>query len=341
MLQGFQAMSLEDLQVAARVAGIQPEASREQLVDRLTAWVGSAVGASTDEPEEVENSALEWLSGVAGTPREAGEGNADFEERLWERLSEDAARHLMATWKVASSMASLGPPDALPDERKLLEKVAARLLPSEKARGTMRTEWEAMCKEPARHHSEVIDRLAPDLKVLAERPELVKPTLVLALVVAMADSNFELEEARLYEKIAAGLGVDQVTSGQLKDAVSRTFWDSKESLSPRNPGSEEMKAAHDVSLRAAHLCLEKLGALNLLEEEARSGFLAGLHRGLLKDRDFQKGVKAWRKTPLHWPIGFAVGVSLYLRNRMRGGSHKSLMQVLYLAYTHQARATVG
>lgn len=336
-------MSPDELKIAARLAGIDPERNpmeRQALIGRLLDWVRDAVGAPTDEPEEVERSATVWLAEVAGLEPSPGETPDHLEERVWGRLTEDAAKHLIPVWKVASSMAALGPADALADERKLLDNVARRLLPSESTRAAMRQEWESMCAQPVRHHSELVERLAPELKALSERPDLIKSTLVLTLVVAMADSNFELEEDRLYDRIAAKLGVDKDVAERLKTEVSRAFWDAKERLSPRFTGVEDVRITHEISLRAAHESLERVGGLEELEEEAATGFLAGLHRGMFQDRDFQKGMKAWRKTPLHWPVGLAVGFSLFLRGRMRKGTQRNLLQFLYLAYTRQAAAAV-
>lgn len=335
MWNGVQAMSTEELGLAARVAGLRPgPAERKELVERLLDWVGKATGSPTDEPDELDRAAVHWLAGVAGVEAQADEPVSLLEERVWERLSEDAARHLMPVWRLGSSMAALGPPDALGDERRFLERVAARLLPSQKARTAMKREWEALCAQPARHHSEVLEQLKPDLKSLKERPELIQPALVLALVVALADSNFELEESRLYDRLAAALGVDSAAAAQLKESVSRVFWDARERLSPRGTSGTPL-GNHEISLRAAHESLEQAGGLEDLQEEVRSGFLAGLHRGLLQDRDFQKGMKGWRRTPLHWPVGMAVGVTLYLRGRMRAGTDRSLMQVLYLAHLRE------
>lgn len=336
-------MSADELKIAARLAGIDPEhppRDRKALTDRILHWVQGAVGAPTDQPEEVEHAAALWLADVAGLEAGEGETSAVLEERVWGRLTEDAAKHLIPVWKIASSMAALGPPDALADERKLLDNVAERLLPSEKTRAAMRREWEALCATPVRHHGELVERLGPELEALAERPELIKSTLILTLVVAMADSNFEFEEARLYERIAARLGVDKDVAEKLKEQVSRAFWDAKERLSPRFTGTEDHKLTHEISLRAAHESLETVGGLEDLEEEAATGFLAGLHRGIFQDRDFQKGMKAWRKTPLHWPVGLAVGFTHYLRGRMRKGTQRNLLQFLYLAHTRQAAASV-
>lgn len=343
MWKGLQAMSAEELGLGARLAGLSPghdSATRQELLERLLDWVGTATGATTRDPEEIEAAAAGWLARVAGIEPSPDESPQDLEERVWELFSEEAARHLMPIWRVGSCMAALGPPDALADERKLLDRVAARLLPSEKARETMRTEWEAWCARPARHHSEFLERLAPDLKFLASRPELAEPTLILALVVALADSSFELEESRLYDRIAAALGVDAARASQLKEKVSRSFWDSRERLLPRGP-SQGSQSSHEASLRAAHQSLEAAGGLEGLQGEIHSGFLAGLHKGLFQDRDFQRGMKAWRKTPLHWPVGLAVGLSLFLKKRMQAGSERNLLQFLYLVRAREVLGSEG
>ncbi len=340
MWKGLQAMSVEELGLGARLAGLRPErrtADHQELLRQLLDWVGTATGCPTRDPEDLDRSCAQWLAETARLEPLPDESPQALEERAWERFSEDAARSLMPIWRVGSCMAALGPPDALVDEKKLLERVASRLLPSEKARAVMRQEWEAMCSRPARHHSEVLEQLAPDLKTLAARPELAHPTLVLALVVALADSSFELEESRLYDRIAAGLGVDPGTAAQLKETVSRFFWDARERLAPKGAGGATPRN-HEISLRAAHESLESAGGLEELQGEMNSGFLAGLHRGILEDKDFQKGLKAWRKTPLHWPVGLAVGLSLYLKGRLKADSERNLLQFLYLTHVREVLA---
>ena len=65
-------------------------------------------------------------------------------------------------------MAALGSPEALA-RKELLDRVAARLLPSEKARETMRTEWEAWCaRRPAT--TRVTRSPGPDLKYWRPAP---------------------------------------------------------------------------------------------------------------------------------------------------------------------------
>jgi hypothetical protein len=340
MWKGLQAMSAEELGLGARLAGWRTgrdPATRQELLGQLLDWVGTATGSSTREPDDLDTATANWLARVAGIDPLPEESPQALEARVWELFSEEAARQLMPIWRVGSCMAALGPPDALVDEKKLLDRVAARLLPSEKARETMRAEWEAWCARPARHHSEFLERLAPDLEFLAGRPELAEPTLILALVVALADSSFELEESRLYDRIASALGVDAARAAQLKEKVSRAFWDSREKLMPRGP-SPGVPGTHEASLRAAHESLEAAGGLEGLQEEINTGFLAGLHKGLLQDRDFQRGMKAWRKTPLHWPVGLAVGLSLFLKGRMKASSERNLLQFLYLV---RAREVLG
>lgn len=339
MWMGMQAMTAGELQVAARLAGWKPERTPSDptaAVQKLLGWVGNATGAASEEPDEVERAAVHWLAEVARVAPVPGEAVADLEERVWERLSEDATRQLMPVWRVGSCMSALGPPDALPTERELLDRVAARLLPSARARQTMDHEWKAICAHPARHHSEVLERLDPDLKALAERPELIRPTLVLALVVALADSNFEFEESRLYDRIAAALGVEAISAATLKDKVCRAFWDAREKLAPKGVEAAA-SSSQQVALRAAHECLERAGGLEDLQEEVRSGFMEGLHHGLFEDRDFQKGMKAWRRTPLHWPVGMAAGLTLYIRGRLRADTDRRLMQFLYLVHLRETR----
>ena len=335
----MQAMMADELQVAAQLAGWKPgqtPSDPKAAVAGLLDWVGRTTGAASGSPEEVERAAVHWLAEVARVAPAPGESVADLEERVWERLSEDATRQLMPVWRVGSCMSALGPPDALATEREFLDRVAARLVPSARARQAMDQEWRAICSRPARHHSEVLERLDPDLKALAERPELVRPTLVLALVVALADSNFEFEESRLYDRIAAALGVEAASAATLKDKVCRAFWDAREKLAPK--GAEAAAPlSQQVALRAAHECLERAGGLEDLQEEVRSGFMEGLHHGLFEDRDFQKGMKAWRKTPLHWPVGMAVGLTLYIRGRLRAETDRKLLQFLYLVHLREAR----
>ncbi len=337
MWKGLHAMSIEELGQAARLAGLRPPsgpAGHQELLGQLLDWMGTATACPTRDPEDMERSCALWLAETAGLEPLPDEAPQALEERAWELFTEEATRSLMPIWRVGSCMAALGPPDALVDEKKLLEGVAARLLPSEKARATMRSEWEARCKHPARHHSELLEDLAPDLKVLAARPELAHPTLVLALVVALADSSFELEEARLYDRIAAGLGVDAVQATRIKESVSRAYWDARERLIPRNTDGASAQT-HEASLRAAHESLESAGGLEELLGQMNSGFLASLHRGILESRDFQKGMKAWRKTPLHWPVGLAVGISLFLKGRMRAERDRNLLQLLYLLHIRE------
>jgi hypothetical protein len=343
MWKGLQAMSEEELGLGARLAGLptgSSPATRQELLNQLLDRLGTATGSPTLEPEDLETATANWLARVAGIDPLPEESPQALEARVWEFFSEEAARQLMPIWRVGSSMAALGPPEALADEKKLLDRVAARLLPSEKARETMRTEWEAWCARPARHHSELLDSLAPDLKYLAARPELTEPTLILVLVVALADSSFELEESRLYDRIASALGVDAARSAQLKEKVSRAFWDAREKLMPRGP-SQGGASAHEASLRAAHESLEAAGGLEGLQEEINAGFLAGMHKGILQNRDFQRGMKAWRKTPLHWPVGLAVGLSLYLKGRMKASSERNLLQFLYLVRAREVLAAEG
>lgn len=327
-------MGRDELAGAATMLGIDP--AREGLRDeaalrgRLVRWIAERLGlAGATPPEQVERAALEWLAAQVDLPGQPGEPVDALEHRLWEHITDDAARHLMPVWRVASCMASLGPPAALNEEVQLLDRVAERVFPSGRAREEMRKGWEAYCSRPVMTATSLLETLAPELKQVAGHQELITPTLVLTLVVAMADAKYELEESKLFMLVAKHLGLTEKAAESVQEQVTRAFWDARREL------NTEVLGEHKASLIAAHKTLESSGALKSLLTEVQSGYLEHLHHSLFRDPDFQRGLKAWNRAPYLWPVGFAVGVVLYFRRRLHPEENRGMSALMYHAYARQ------
>ncbi len=334
MLEGLNKMDQDELLGAARMVGIDPVREglrdKEALRLRLLSWMAARLGVSGAwTAESVERTALEWLAAQTDHPFDSSTPTSELEHGLWSHITEEAARQLLPVWRIASSMASLGPPSALSEEVQLLDRVAERVFPSGKARDEMRRGWEDYCSRSVMLASDLIGGLKDDLKEVAANPELVTPTLVLTLVVAMADAKYEAEESKLFLAVAQALGLEERVAEGVQEKVARTFWDTRREL------NTEVLGEHKASLIAAHKTLEASGALRSLVTEVQSGFLEHLHQSLFKDPDFQRGLKAWNKAPYLWPVGFATGLLLYFRRRLHPAENRGLSALLYETYRLQ------
>lgn len=334
MLAGLRAMDTEALRAACSLAELHPPsgASAAQMQELLLDWMARVLGLSSSEPEAVEAAALKWVASRWQIEVPPDEPNASLQARLWGHVSQAVLKNLLPVWKVGACMAALGPPGALPVEVEFLSHTARRMLLSDQAYEAMQVEWSAFC-QPVLHHSQLLDQLQPELALLARQPMLVRPTLALTLVVALADSKFELEESRLYQALARSLGLDKMAADDLQERVSRVYWDAVTELSP--PRRYRAEDREETCLRAAFRTLEQTGILEALQTEIQSGYLAGLHRTIYQDPDFQRGLKAWNRTPFLWPVGLAAGLCLYLRNRLQAGPQRNLARLIYLCWTRE------
>lgn len=334
MLRGLEKMDRDELSGAATMLGINPAreglGDEEALRQRLLGWMSQRLGLPGDSSaQQIERSALEWLAGQTDLKPDPAEPSNELEDRLWEHVTEDASKHLIPVWRIASCMASLGPPAALNEEIQLLDKVAERIFPSGKTRDEMRKGWEVFCSRPVMVASGLLEDLKPELEQVARHPELITPTLVLSLVVAMADAKYEMEESKLFMMVAKELGLTEQAAESVQEQVSRAFWDARREL------NTEVLGEHKASLMAAHKTLETSGALKSLLSEVQSGYLEHLHHSLLRDPDFQRGLKAWKRAPYLWPIGFAVGVVMYFRHRLHPEENRGMSALMYHAYARQ------
>lgn len=334
MLAGLEGMRWEQLLGAAAVAGIpNDEAVRlgtpEKLRARLVRAMADMVGCRSQHAPEVEEAVIGWLAQRwKVTPQ--GESLAVLEDRVFDRISEETARYLMPVWKVAACMALLGVPASRADELDFLEKVSTRLVPSAAARAEMRAQWESLSHLPSVTAATLLDVVRPDLDELAQRRELVMPTLSLCLVVALADSKLEREENQLYEGIAGRLGVKNADAAALRERINSTFWQVRGNIAP--PNTEPPDQLRRNSLRAAHMTLEQGGILDSLEQQVRHGCLTGLHQTMFLDPDFQRGLKGWNRAPMLWPVGFAMGTLLYLKSRLHTDAHRNLTLLALMAH---------
>ena len=145
----------------------------------------------------------------------------------------------------------------------------------------------------------------------------------------MADAKYEMEESKLFMLVAKELGLTEKMAESVQEQVTRSFWDARREL------NTEVLGEHKASLIAAHKTLETSGALRSLLTEVQSGYLEHLHHSLFRDPDFQRGLKAWKRAPYLWPVGFAVGVVLYFRQRLHPEENRGMSALMYHAYSRQ------
>ncbi|MHB2016673.1 MAG: hypothetical protein ACYCW6_06970 [Candidatus Xenobia bacterium] len=335
MLSGLQSMGWEELLNAATVAGIPREeaiglGTPEKLLERILRWMAETSGAPGTAPATVEKHVLQWMADRWQVPYDPPD---TLEERVFARLSEETVRHLMPLWKVAACMALLSRPGARDDELAFLERVAMRFVPSDEARQEMRRQWESITPVGPADPMSLLEKVQPELQQLKERKELATPLLVVCLIVALADSKLEREESKLYDGLATRLGMSPGEAAALRDKVNTAFWQVRAEIAP--PGTERPAEIRRNSLQAAHQTLENTGVMQILEQQIRDGCLAGLHRTMFQDPDFQRGLKAWNRTKLLWPIGFAVGTCLYLKGRFSNPAQNNLAVLAFIAYASQ------
>ena len=343
MIQGLLYMKSEDLAEVSRLAGLSDDAiaaatTREELIDKILHWMADVVGSSKkDNTEAIERDVIEWTARRWNIEVEANDATSDVEKRLRKAIADESSRHLMPFWEVGCAMAYVGPEDAVAPKLELMETAASRLVPSGAARQRLRTAWEQR-RAPDGSWEQVLETLAEDIELVKEDPDMVMSTLVLSLVVAMADGRFGTDEEFFYEALASQLGVTMEDATKLKTRVNNLYWEKQqELLAQRKRGNDEEDAVSEKyrALKAAHLTLETSGILQSLEDEVRSGFLGQLHKTMSEDPDFNQGVKSWRKSSMLWPVGYAAGMCLYFKNRLKKHEHPGLIKAVFLSICRQ------
>lgn len=307
-----------------------------ELIERILKWMGSVVGTKAQEPYQIEREVVAWMAHYWGLEVSKDEDTGQIERRIRVAIAEESGKHLMPFWEVGCAMAYIGPEDAVGPKLELMETAASRLVPSQSARNELRKAWETNRKGEGASWQAVLDALSGHIEKLKKDRDMVEPTLVLSLVVALADGRFGLEEDQFYEQLGRRLEAPHMLVQDLKKRINGLFWEKQLEVSPSartdDPESRETKLA---ALKAAHLTLETTGVLRTLESEVQSGFLGQLHKNMTKDPAFEKGVESWNKTPLLWPVGYAAGMCLYFKSKLRASDRPDLIKVAYLAICRQ------
>ncbi len=338
MIEGLQQMDTAELQTLGRLAGLDQKAldgEHDQLVGRLLAWMGEVVGCRGRQPEEIERSVITWFAERFDIETE-GASVDRLEGQIRRVIAEESSEELLPFWEVGCAMAFIGPQEAVAPKLELMETAASRLVPSQSARSRMKELWTSRYQEQ-QDPEQLLADLADDIARLKKQPDLLEPTLVLGLVVALADGRFGVEEEQFYERLASELGLSHIQHEAIKKRVNGIYWESLREVGPkrRSDQKESQTEAKLRALMAAHKTLETSGITESLKEEVSSGFLAQLHRTIKEDPAFRKGMNSWNRTPLMWPIGFAAGMSLYFRHRLRADDHPNLIRIAYLAICRQ------
>ncbi|MCA9790277.1 MAG: hypothetical protein KC910_00720 [Candidatus Eremiobacteraeota bacterium] len=339
MLTGLRLMQPAELRTLGGLAGLEDRelhklATTDALVARLMSWMGKVVGCKSHDEEAIERAVIEWMSKRWSLNFAADDDIGAMERNLRVAIAEDSAKHLVPFWEVGCAMAYVGPEDAVTPKLELMEKAASRLVPSQTARQQMRKAWEV--RRSAEDTDALLATLADEIAFIKADGELVQPTLVLSLVVALADGRFGVEEEQFYERLADMLGVSHSVAEQVLKHVNSIYWDKLREVAPKRTDTPtELHETKLQALRAAHLTLETSGVMESLEDEVHSGFLGQLHQTMTKDPAFVKGMEGWNKTPLMWPIGYAAGMCLYFKSRFKASDHPNLIRIAYLAICRQ------
>ncbi|MBI3924989.1 MAG: hypothetical protein HY319_05570 [Armatimonadetes bacterium] len=332
MLKGLQTMSRAELDNVSSLAGIRGVGlSDQELRTRLLEWMADVVKSPGRSPEQVEAAVLLWLRDRLQLQTQGSE--EELEETLFQRFLEAAARQMVPIWKVAACMAALAPPRARTDELELLDRVASRLLPADAVRSAMRREWDSLFTIPSRDPRVLIGLLQPEIRLLLEQPDMILPTLMLCLIISLADTKFEKTEEDLYLALAGALKVSDDQAGALKDRVGRIFWNARARIAP--PTTERPEESRQNSLKAALITVEETALVAALEKDVRDAYIRGLHDVLRDDPDFKRGARGWDGTPLRWPLGLALGLFHFIRRKLPGEDQRKLAYAIHLAYARQ------
>lgn len=346
MIQGLLYMESDDLVEVSRLAGIEDQKiqaaeTREELVSQILNWMADLVGCRKGDDEVIERQVIEWVARKWDIKVRSVDTTAELEKQLRVTIAEESSKHLLPFWEVGCAMAYIGPEEAVTPKLELMQTAAARLVPSGSARQRLREAWESK-RKPGGDWQEVLVSLKDDIAKVKADPDMIMSTLVLSLVVAMADGRFGTDEEFFYNSLAEQLGVSELDAANLQKRINGLYWEKTQELlqgarkdksrtgKEEGPQDEKFRA-----LQAAHMTLETSGVLTALEEEVRSGFLGQLHKTMAKDPAFRKGVKSWNKTPLMWPVGYAAGMCLYFKSRLRANEHPNLIKVVFLSLAQQ------
>lgn len=336
MIEGLKNMDEVEFRTVAELAELDEKhlGSRDDAIGKVLLWMGDVAGCRSKNHDDIEQAVVEWMARRWSIATEPSDTTGEVEKKLRVKIAEEAGRHLIPFWIVGCAMAAIGPGEALTNKLTLMEKAAAHLVPSQGARAAMRKDWEAFCSR-LEGSTSPLEALKPQLDELRKDPSMARPTLVLSLIVALADGRFGLEEEQFFNALAGELGLSVDEAKSLFKAINTIYWRAQHESPPPKPGEKEDPDAEKFrDLKAAERALENSGILEGLGEEVHSGFLRVLHRDLAEDPEFNRGKQSWSKTPF-WPVGYAAGLCMYFRSRLRSEDHANLVRAAYLAILRQ------
>ncbi len=346
MIQGLMYMDSDDLVEVSRLAGLDDEKikaaeTREELVKAILNWMADVIGCSKGDDEAIERQVIEWMARKWEIKLKSSDTTPELEKQIRVCIAEESSRHLLPFWEVGCAMAYIGPEEAVTPKLELMQTAAARLVPSGSARQRLRQAWESK-RKPGGNWEDVLASLKDDIQKVKADPDMIMSTLVLSLVVAMADGRFGTDEEYFYNSLAEQLGVTELDAANLQKRINGLYWEKTQELlqqvrkdKARTGKDETAQEEKFRALQAAHLTLETSGVLTALEGEVRSGFLGQLHKTMANDPAFRQGVRSWNKTPLMWPVGYAAGMCLYFKSRLRANEHPGLIKAVFLSLARQ------
>lgn len=344
MLAGLKSLTPSEVEAFAREAKVYNERlSDAELKNKLIYWMGSLLNASGESPENIEKAALSWLSNRLGMDTTVDAPVEEVERLVRRKIAEDSYEFLFPFLMLGSAVSYLGPAEVIGPKLELLEAAASGLIPSIQTREKIRIHWQNRNKELQSYGGRLtaetlLAYLQESIDELQGACLETKTSIVLLNhVIALSDGRYEQPEELFLQSLAQALGVDSTRAAQIGSNVSEIFWKKLASLEDNARKTTEMDTKNELTLnmQAAQLTLESAGVLSTFSEEAEQRFASSLNHSLTSDPLVRKGLKAGK------PLGFALGVLCYIKERWRYDEHKVLLRLLIITIINQHIDVIG
>ena len=348
MLAGLYGLTKSEVDAFARETETYVEgATKESLLDGLLNWTASRVGCKAQDPQEIEQAALVWLSQRLDLTFPENASVDDMEAAVRRKIAEESFEFLFPFLELGSAVAYIWPRQVVGPKLELLEAASAALIPSHSARDRMRKYWQERGTVLLRMEAQLtpailLEYLKEPLERLAQSSLQTRlSVLILNHVVALSDGRFEAPEEHFIASMGQTLGVSNQDADRVRKEVSENFWNQLTALGGGTYQSRDTEEELTVNMRAAQLTLEATGGLASFTQEVEQGFVSSLHRSLENDSAFRRGFKQGGATPMRFPLGFATGMLCYIKERWNVQGHEILMRLCLAAIFRQHLVATG
>ena len=344
MLAGLRDLDLSEVEAFAKETQVYTkDTSKEDLLEKLLAWMAGRVDAKGKSPQEIERAVLAWLGERLDLSFSADASVNDIEASVRRKIAEESYEFLFPFLAVGSAVAYLGPARVVGPKLELIEASSAALIPSHSARERMRLYWkergDVLLQQEGQMTPEALVGYFEETLAYLSQTGLQTRISILMLnhVVALSDGRYEAPEEAFMQRLAEALQIDPAEAARVRQEVSETFWRQQTALGGGTYREKDTGTDQELSLnmQAAQLTLEATGGLASFSQEVEQGFVASLHRSLQKDSAFRRGLRQGGA------LGFATGMLCYIKERWRVGDHEILMRLGIAAIFRQHLEATG